>query len=61
MLVYDYIPLMSPVTRGKKLISKARFAGKTDFFDKLRASIKEALYGTDRILEFPALDYSSGK
>jgi hypothetical protein len=31
MRVCDYIPLMSPVTRGKKRISIARFAGKTVF------------------------------
>ena len=37
--VYDYIPLMSPVTRGKKRILKARFAGNFDFFDKLNGAV----------------------
>ena len=35
MRVCDYIPLMSPVTRGKKRISNACFTGKFDFFNKL--------------------------
>ena len=35
MRICDYIPLMSPVTRDKK-ISKTRFAGKFGFFNKLK-------------------------
>lgn len=35
MRVYGYIPLMLPVSRGKKRITNACFAGKINFFYKL--------------------------